>query len=59
MFVKHAGTKYTSHNTIYCMWGPEHQTKFQGMKNLIKGQSGPKGSCTLLYTCMHIEEFTS
>ena len=58
MFVKHEQNTLVIIQYIACGDEPEHQTKFQEMKNLIKGQSGPKGSYVLLDTCMHGEEFS-
>ena len=43
MFVKQEQHTLVIIQYIACGGEPEHQTKFQEMKNLIKGQSGPKG----------------
>ena len=39
------GTKYTSHNSIYCMWRwAWASNKIPGNEESDQGQSGPKGS---------------
>ena len=47
MFVKQEQSTLVIIQYIACGGEPEHQTKFQEMKNLIKCQSGPKGSYCL------------
>ena len=44
MFVKQEQSTLVIIQYIACGGEPKHQTKFQEMKNLIKCQSGPKGS---------------
>ena len=52
MFVKQEQNTLVIIQYIACGGEPEHQTKFQEMKNLIKGQSDPKGSYCWTPACM-------
>ena len=61
MFVKHEQNTLVIIQYIACGGEPEHRTKFQEMKNLIKGQSDIKlpQMATAIYSKVSVWRFIS